>query len=57
VDSTFFFVVLLFRARDEIIEGWRALHNEGLRYLLAFSSLNIIKIIKSRRIKCAKSAL
>jgi hypothetical protein len=33
--------------RDEVIGGWRKLHNEELHYL--YSSPNIIRIIKSRR--------
>jgi hypothetical protein len=33
--------------RDEIIEGWRRLHNEAFYSL--YSSPNIIKIINSRR--------
>jgi transposase len=34
--------------RDEVMEEWRGLHNEELRDL--YSSQNIIRIIKSRRI-------
>jgi hypothetical protein len=37
--------------RDEITEGWRKLHNEELNKL--YSSPNIIRIIKSRRIRWA----
>jgi hypothetical protein len=37
--------------RDEVTGGWRKLHNEELRDL--YSSPSIIRIIKSRRIKCA----
>jgi hypothetical protein len=33
--------------RDEIIEEWRKLHNEGLNDL--YSSPNIVRVIKSRR--------
>jgi hypothetical protein len=33
--------------REEIIGGWRKLHNEGLHNLN--SSPNIIRVIKSRR--------
>jgi hypothetical protein len=33
--------------RDEVREEWRKLHNEELRDL--YSSLSILKIIKSRR--------
>jgi hypothetical protein len=35
--------------RDEVIEGWRKLHNEELRDL--YSSLSIIRIMKSRRMR------
>jgi hypothetical protein len=35
--------------RDEVIGGSRKLHNEGLHSL--YSSPNIIRIIKSRRMK------
>jgi hypothetical protein len=34
---------------DEIIGGWRKLHNEELHYL--YSSPNIIAIIKPRRMR------
>jgi hypothetical protein len=37
--------------RDEVTGEWRKLHNEELRDL--YSSLSIIRIIKSRRIRCA----
>jgi hypothetical protein len=37
--------------RDEIIGGWRKLHNEELNNL--YSSPNIIRTIKSRRIRWA----
>jgi hypothetical protein len=33
--------------RDEVIAGWRELHNEGLHNL--YSTSNIIRMIKSRR--------
>jgi hypothetical protein len=36
---------------DEVIEGWRKLHNEELHNL--YSSPSIIRIIKSRRIRRA----
>jgi hypothetical protein len=35
--------------RDEVTGGWRKLHNEELRDL--YSSLSIIRIIKSRRMR------
>jgi hypothetical protein len=34
--------------RDEVMEGWRKMHNKELRDLYSLS--NIIRIIKSRRI-------
>jgi hypothetical protein len=37
--------------RDEVIEGWRILHNEELHN--QYCSPNIIRIIKSRRIRWA----
>jgi hypothetical protein len=37
--------------RDEVSEGWRKLHNEGLRNL--FASPNMISMMKSRRMKWA----
>jgi hypothetical protein len=37
--------------RDEMIGGWRKLHNEELHNL--YSSPNIIKIFKSRRMRWA----
>jgi hypothetical protein len=37
--------------RDEVMGGWRKLHNEELRDL--YSSPNIIRIIKSRRMRWA----
>jgi hypothetical protein len=37
--------------RDEVTGGWRKLHNEELRDL--YSSPSVIRIMKSRRMKCA----
>jgi hypothetical protein len=37
--------------RDEVMGGWRTLHNEALRKL--FSSPSIIRMAKSRRMKWA----
>jgi hypothetical protein len=37
--------------RDEVIGGWRTLHNEELHKL--YSSPSIIRMIKSRRMKWA----
>jgi hypothetical protein len=37
--------------RDEVIGGWRKLHNEELRNL--YCSPSIIRIIKSRRLRWA----
>jgi hypothetical protein len=38
--------------RDEVIGGWRNLHNEGLHNL--YCSPSIIRIIKSRRMRWAE---
>jgi hypothetical protein len=38
--------------RDEVIGGWRKLHNEELHNL--YSSPSIIRIIKSRRMRWAR---
>jgi hypothetical protein len=35
--------------RDEVMESWRKLHNEGLHSL--YSSSSIIRMIKSRRMR------
>jgi hypothetical protein len=37
--------------RDEVTGGWRKLHNEELHNL--YSSLSIIRMLKSRRMRCA----
>jgi hypothetical protein len=37
--------------RDEVIGGWRKLHNEELHNL--YCSSNIIRMIKSRRMRLA----
>jgi hypothetical protein len=39
--------------RDEVIGGWRKKHNEDLHNV--YSSPNVIKIIKSRRIRWARN--
>jgi len=36
--------------RKEVVGGWGRLHNEGLHNL--YTSLNIIRVFKSRRIRC-----
>jgi hypothetical protein len=36
--------------KEGIMGGWRKLHNEELHNL--YCSLNIIRIVKSRRVKC-----
>jgi hypothetical protein len=38
--------------RDEVIGGWRKVHNEELHNL--YSSPNIIRIIKSKRMRWAR---
>jgi hypothetical protein len=38
--------------RNEVIGGWRKLHNEELHNM--YSSPNIIRMIKSRRIRYAR---
>jgi hypothetical protein len=37
--------------RDEVIGGWRKLHNEELHNL--YSSPNVLRMMKSRRMKWA----
>jgi len=37
--------------RDEVMGGWRRLHNKKLNYL--YSSPNIVRVIKSRRMRWA----
>jgi hypothetical protein len=37
--------------REEVVGGWRRLHNEELYYLYALT--NIIRVIKSRRMRWA----
>jgi hypothetical protein len=37
--------------RDEVTGGWRKLHNEELHNL--YSSPSIIRVMKSRRMRCA----
>jgi hypothetical protein len=37
--------------RDEVTREWRKLHNEELNYL--YSSRNIVRVIKSRRVRWA----
>jgi hypothetical protein len=44
-------VIIFGPKRDEATGGWRKLHNEELHNL--YSSTNMIRIIKSRRMKCA----
>jgi hypothetical protein len=34
--------------REEVVGGWRRLHNEELHNL--YTSLNVIRVIKSRRV-------
>jgi hypothetical protein len=41
--------------RNEVTRGWRKLHNEELHNL--YSSPNIIKMIKSRRMKWAEHVI
>jgi hypothetical protein len=40
--------------RDEVMGGWRKLHNEELHNL--YTSPSIIRMIKSRRMRCAGQA-
>jgi hypothetical protein len=43
--------IMLGLKRDEVIGGWRKLHNEELRNL--YSSPSIIRMIRSRRMRLA----
>jgi len=36
--------------REEVVGGWRRLHNEGLHNF--YTSPNIMRVIKSRRMRC-----
>jgi hypothetical protein len=40
------------RKREEVVGGWRRLHNEELHNL--YISPNIISVIKSKRMRCAR---
>jgi hypothetical protein len=40
--------------RDEVTGEWRKLHNEGLNAL--YSLLNLVRVMKSRRMRCAGHA-
>ena len=40
------------RRRDEVTGEWRRLHNEELNDL--YTSPNIVRVIKSRRMRCAR---
>jgi hypothetical protein len=40
--------------RDEVIGGWRKLHNEELHNFQAFPSLSILRVIESRRMRWAR---
>jgi hypothetical protein len=42
-------VLRIFGPKREGVESWRKLHNDELHSL--YSSLNIVRVIKSRRIK------
>jgi hypothetical protein len=50
----FLLVRIINSKRDEMMRGWRKLHNEELHNL--YSSTNIIRMIKSRRMECAGHA-
>jgi hypothetical protein len=41
--------------RDEVTSEWRKLHNKELHDL--YSSPSIIRIIKSRRVRCARRTM
>jgi hypothetical protein len=42
-------LLILLSKRDDVIGGWRKLHNEELQKL--YSSANIIRVIKSKRMR------
>jgi hypothetical protein len=46
------FSKILGSERDEETEEWRRLHNEGLNNL--YWSTKIVRVIKSRKIRCAR---
>ena len=50
--STFGSVTKLGPKRDEVTREWRKLHNEALNDL--YSSPNIVRVIKSRRMRWAE---
>jgi hypothetical protein len=45
------FDAVLSGKRDEVTREWRKLHNEELNYM--YSSPNIVRVIKSRRMRSA----
>ena len=40
--------------RDEVTEEWRKLHNKELKDL--YSLTNIVRVVKSRRMRCAQGS-